>query len=198
MATPQFDLEMDQGADFDVTFHWYAGGVNRAPIEDIRLGYPTQIKVTNHGLPTVSNTPVIISDVEGLTNLNSSNLAIHEAEYVDTDWFEMPVNTTGKEWVPGTGAITWHSPQDLTNFTARCKIRPKWYSATVLAELTTENSGITLRVEDALISLHLDAAATELLDFHKAVYDVELISPGGAVTRVVKGVITMSREITYT
>ena len=63
--TPRFELDMEQGATFNYTFHWYAGGKFMAPIEEIIVGYPTIIKVTAHGLPTISDTPVIISGVDG-------------------------------------------------------------------------------------------------------------------------------------
>jgi len=126
--TPRFELDMEQGATFNYTFHWYAGGKFMAPIEEITVGYPTRIKVTAHGLPTISDTPVIISGVDGCEILNSKDTGIEEAIYVDADHFDMPQSTVADKWVPGTGEMTYHQPSDITGFTARMQIREKWHS----------------------------------------------------------------------
>ena len=194
--TPRFELEMEQGATFNYTFHWYAGGKFMAPIEDIIIGYPTRIKVTAHGLPTISDTPVILSGIDGCDILNSEDLGIDEAIYVDADHFDMPQSTVNDPWITGTGEITYHKPSDITGFTARMQIREKWHSPDVIVELTTENGGIVLTVEDASIELTLLPTATALYTFRQAVYDIEMISPGGAVTRIIEGTITLSKEVT--
>ena len=198
--TPRFDLDMEQGATFNYTFHWYAGGKFMAPIEEITVGYPTRIKVTAHGLPSVSDTPVILSgiitDGKDGSILNSHDTGIEEAIYIDADYFDMPQSTVGQEWCKGSGELTYHTPSDITGFTARMHIREKWHSITPIVELTTENGGITLTVEDASIELTLLPAATALYTFNKAVYDIELISPGGEVTRIIEGTITLYKEVT--
>lgn len=196
MSTPQFELDMEQGATFNYTFHWYAGGKFMAPIEEITVGYPTRIKVTGHGLPTISDTPVIISGVVGADILNSHDLGIDEAIYVDADHFDMPQSTVADTWECGTGEITYHKPSDITNFTARMQIREKWHSKDFIHELTTENGGITLTVEDASIEITVNPADTESFTFNKAVYDIEMISPGGDITRIIEGTITLHKEVT--
>jgi hypothetical protein len=194
--TPRFDLDIEQGAVFENTFNWYAGGHEMRPIEDVQVGYPTIITVTAHLLPSASDTPVIISGVEGCTALNSTNLGIEQMERIDADTFRCPVSTVGKEWTPGTGEVTYHLPTDITNFTARMKIKKNWYDKTVIAELTTENGGITLVVDDASISIKILATVTAGFDFDTAWYDIEMVDSGGTPTRVVKGLLTLDREIT--
>lgn len=194
--TPRFELDMEQGATFNYTFHWYAGGKFMAPIEEITVGYPTRIKVTGHGLPTVSDTPVIISGVDGCDILNSEDLGIDEAIYVDVDHFDMPQSTVADTWIPGTGEITYHKPSDINGFTARMQIREKWHSKTVIHELTTENGGIVLTVEDASIELTILPIDTATFLFNEAVYDIEMIAPSGVITRVIEGTITLHKEVT--
>ena len=196
MSTPRFELDMEQGATFNYTFHWYAGGKFMAPIEDIIVGYPTRIKVTGHGLPTISDTPVIISGVSGCEILNSHDLGIDEAIYVDVDHFDMPQTTVADIWKPGTGEITYHKPSDIVGFTARMQIREKWHSKTFIHELTTENGGILLTVEDASIEITIAPIDTEAFTFNKAVYDIEMIAPGGDITRIIEGTITLHKEVT--
>lgn len=198
MPVPYYeDVDMEQGADFNWTVNWYGGGVFRAPIEEIDSGYPTKIRVSSHLLPTVSDTPVIISGVQGMEILNSKDLGIEEAAYVDADYFSMPISTVACNWVIGTGEITWHRPTDFTNLKARCQIRSKWHSGTVITELTTENGGILLDANDASIALFIGGAVTATFLFGRAYFDIELYEdPGTVIHRPVGGSILLSREIT--
>jgi hypothetical protein len=196
MATPTFLLDMEQGATFNYTFHWYAGGKFMAPIEDICIGYPTRIKVTAHGLPTISDTPVILSGIGGAEILNSHDLGIEEAVYVDVDHFDIPQSTVKDTWKVGSGECTYHKPSDITGYTARMQIREKWHSPNFIHELTTQNGGIVLTVEDAGIAINILPAVTEGFTFNIAVYDIEMISPVGGVTRIIEGTITLHKEVT--
>ena len=85
---------------------------------------------------------------------------------------------------------------DLTGFTARMQMRPSVDSATVLATLTTENTGITLGATAGTVSIYLSAAATAGFNWATGVYDLELISPGGEIFRLVGGNIAVSPEVT--
>jgi hypothetical protein len=196
MATPRFLLDMEQGATFEYNFNWYAGGKFMAPIEDICIGYPTRIKVTAHGLPTISDTPVILSGIDGADILNSHDLGIEEAVYVDADHFDMPISTVKDKWVVGSGEMTYHKPTDITDYTARMQIRENWHATDIIHELTTENAGIVLTVEDAGIAITILPVDTEAFTFNVAVYDIEMISPSGQITRVIEGTVTLHKEVT--
>ena len=194
--TPLFELELEQGTDWNAIMNWYGGAIFMAPIEEIDPGYPTKIRVSSHLLPTSSDTPVIISGVQGVEMLNSRDTGVELCERVDANYFLVPVSSVGCEWVPGTGEITWHQPSNITSYTARCKLRSRWYSGTVIHEFTTENGGITLDDNDASIRLDITAAESAALAFVTAYGDIELISPTGAVTRVARLKVTFSREMT--
>jgi hypothetical protein len=196
MSVPRFDLIIEQGSDFTDTLNWYGGGKAMKPIEDICVGYPTRIKVTAHGLPTVSDTPVIISGVDGCEILNSTGTGIEEAIYIDVDHFDMPVSTVKDIWEVGSGEITWHRPTDIVDWTARMQIRQKWQDTDFIYELTTENDGIVLDDNDASIQLFIPASTTMDFGFVTAWYDVEMISPTGETVRVFSGKITLTREMT--
>lgn len=196
MSTPEFEVDMDQGSRFLVTINWYGGGNFFAPIEEIDPGYPTKIRVTGHQLPSSSATPVIISGVQGAEILNSRNSAIMMCERVDADYFTVPASTVTCEWIPGTGEITYNLPTDLTNMTARCQIRSKWHAGSFIHEFTTENGGIVLDANDGSIQLEALSAATKDLNFTKAYGDIEVITPGGVVTRVARLIVNFSREMT--
>jgi hypothetical protein len=197
MSTPHFDLIIRQGADENFTVNWYGGGVFRAPIEEIDSGYPTQIKVTSHLLPSASDTPIIISGVEGMTVLNSKDTGIEMCTRVDEDFFTVPVSTVSQEWCVGTGEITWHQPTNITGFTARCQIRKRWHdTALIIPELNTGNGGIVLNDNDASIKLVLTSAQTAAMTADKMVFDVELIDLAAKVIPVFKGTFRLQREQT--
>lgn len=85
-------------------------------------------------------------------------------------------------------------PVDLTGYTARMQIRST-YDKPILLELTTESANIILGTTTGVISLYVSATDTELLNFSKAKYDLELIS-GEYVYRVLEGSVKLSKEIT--
>lgn len=193
--TPQFHLYVEQGVNFNHTFQWMNAGMFMAPIELIQEGYPTVITVTGHGLPSLASHPVIISGVEGCQALNSENAAMPFAARIDANRFSVPISSQGKEWVPGTGELTYHRPTDLTDFTGRCVIRRNWYAADEIHEMTTENGGMILIPEIGGIQLLIPKAVTAGFTFRNAWYDVDLTDDSGIEYRVFKGPITLEREV---
>lgn len=85
---------------------------------------------------------------------------------------------------------------DLTGYTARMQIRLKRTSTAFLHELTTEGVGITLGGVAGTIALLISATDTTAFTFTTAVYDLELITAGGIVTRLLQGSVTLSTEAT--
>lgn len=195
--TPRFDLIMDQGATFTHAFNWYGGGKFMSQVEDVRCGYPTQVKVTGHGLPDVSETPVIIEGVEGSADrINSHTTGVLMCKRVDDDWFAVPVNTAAMSWTPGTGGITYYIPADLVGWECRMQIRKRWNSPDVIHEANIANGQMTIDTEDASINIFIPHTVTEVLNFSEAVYDIEIYQTDGVVTRLVEGRIINSKEVT--
>ncbi len=88
---------------------------------------------------------------------------------------------------------------DITGFTARMHIRQTLETATTLVELTTENGGITLGGVAGTITLLITDTVTAAMDpddYDEAVYDMELISGSSVVTRIMKGGVILSTEVT--
>jgi hypothetical protein len=88
------------------------------------------------------------------------------------------------------------TPIDLDGYTARMQVRATAESATVLIELTTGDGRIVLGGAAGTITLTIAAADTAALTAGRALYDLELISGSGIVTRLIQGVCTISRNIT--
>jgi hypothetical protein len=90
------------------------------------------------------------------------------------------------------------SAVDLTDYSARMQVRPSYSSGSVVVELTSD-SGIVLGGTAGTIELGLSASATEALGFTSSrqfVYDLELESDSGVVTRLVQGRFFIDPEVT--
>ncbi|MEO7397666.1 MAG: hypothetical protein ABIW84_03800 [Ilumatobacteraceae bacterium] len=87
-------------------------------------------------------------------------------------------------------------PIDLTGHSARAKARAFQGDATVIFDLTTANGGITLGGATGTVTINLTAAATAALNFNGGEWDLEVVSAGGIVTRLLKGQVTLDPEIT--
>jgi hypothetical protein len=86
---------------------------------------------------------------------------------------------------------------NLGGYTARLNVRETYSSSTAVLTLTTENGGITLGGAAGTITLAATASATAALTApFSGVYDLELVSGGAVVTRLLEGVATVSPEVT--
>ena len=83
----------------------------------------------------------------------------------------------------------------LANHTARMQVRRTIESTTPMISLTTENSRIAINSAAGLITLSISAADTAALT-SSGVYDLEIISSSGLVSRVIQGTFTLSLEVT--
>lgn len=87
-------------------------------------------------------------------------------------------------------------PIDLTGYSARMQVRRSYSSTEKLLDLSTESGEITLGGAAGTITVEGDAAATELLKTKCGVYDLELTSQDGVVTRLIQGEVTVAPEVT--
>ena len=89
------------------------------------------------------------------------------------------------------------TPIDLTGCTARMQVREDYESPLPLLELTTENGGITIDpVNTGVLHLYISDVGTAACLWGGGVYDVEIVHPGGDVTRLVQGSVSVSPEVT--
>jgi hypothetical protein len=94
-------------------------------------------------------------------------------------------------WKDNLGAVI-----NLTGYTARMQARPSLTSTTIYLDMTNANGQIVITAGTGSIQLLLSAATTNAIEWTKAKYDLEVVSGGGAVTRLIYGSIDVSRGIT--
>lgn len=93
-------------------------------------------------------------------------------------------------WLAGSP----QAPVDLTGFKATLHARAD-YGQPLLIELTTENGGIVLGGVNGSIDLFISDIDTTSYTWDAAIYDLELTAPGGDVTRLVSGSVTVSPDV---
>jgi hypothetical protein len=91
---------------------------------------------------------------------------------------------------------------DLNGFDVRMQIRSNIGSDTKIADFNNSNSG-SLKIlpttgssASGTIELNINATSSSLYTFDQAVYDLEIESTGGTVTRLLQGRIKLSKNVT--
>lgn len=79
---------------------------------------------------------------------------------------------------------------NLTGYTVAAQMRKNYTSSTAVTFVASHGS------TSGEINLSLLPATTNTLAPGRYLYDVEITSPGGAVTRVVEGIVTVTPGIT--
>lgn len=195
-----YDFTIKQGATFSTTLKYSQPQFVVKPISSVSKSGQAGVTATAHGLTV--DWPVWIVGVLGMAQINHrpDDLRVpskaYLGYYVSANALRLNVDTTRfADYVSG-GELLYHPPVDLTGFTARMQIRSSLSSIVVIHELTTANGGITLGGAAGTVGLLIPAATTTSFDFTTAVYDLELVSGSGVVTRLLSGKITLSKEVT--
>jgi len=79
---------------------------------------------------------------------------------------------------------------DLTGYTSSAQMRKSYASETAYSFTTSDNDSL------GQITLIMSNSVTNQLDPGRYLYDVEITSSGGLVTRVVEGIVTVTPGIT--
>lgn len=85
---------------------------------------------------------------------------------------------------------------NLTGYTARMQVREKHTSTAIVFSATTENSGIALGGSAGTITITASAATTAAFTAKDYVYDLEIVSNTGIVTRLIEGKFIVTPEVT--
>lgn len=97
-------------------------------------------------------------------------------------------------------SLTWKDDNgdviDLTGFSARMQVRETYESEAAILSLTSADGDIQLGDALGTIVVTAEASVTEKISCASAVYDIELQSGSGVVTRLLQGSVAISREVT--
>ena len=85
-----------------------------------------------------------------------------------------------------------NSPLNLTGYTAAMQLRSTYDSGTVALSMTAA----VINATQGILSISATATATAALEEGIYVYDLEIESSGGVVTRLMEGKVTVTPEVT--
>jgi len=96
--------------------------------------------------------------------------------------------------------VTWKddtgTPVNLTGYSARMQVRQRYVSTSTVLSLTSPSSGITLGTTNGQIQINVSATTMAGISAGDYRYDLELVSGGGVVTRLLMGSFTVRAEVT--
>lgn len=84
---------------------------------------------------------------------------------------------------------------DLTGYDARMQVREKHTSKSSVLDLNVSNGGLAVDSQGA-IDITISATTTAALIAKEYVYDIEIISSGSVVTRLLEGRFMVTPEVT--
>ena len=190
------DFEIKQGETLAKPFYWYAGDPVIKAITAITLTFPPVFTAVGHGMPT-DEIPVELFTIRGPYALNTREGETVYALKTGADTFSVAqLNASGLSAYSGGGYVRYVPPQDISGYTARMQLRQPLESSTKILDLTSGTGELVLGTTSGKITVTLAASATATLDFQTALYDLELVSTGGIVTRIASGTITLNKEVT--
>jgi hypothetical protein len=85
---------------------------------------------------------------------------------------------------------------NLTGYSARMQVREKHTSTSTVLSLTNSNGGIVLGGVAGTINIVVTATQSSELTAKEYVYDLELVSSGNIVTRLIEGKFIVTPEVT--
>lgn len=202
--TGERDLTIRQGETFQFIVRWETKPLVYKPITDITAASPAVVTCLNHGVPDGWNVAVVSAG--GMRQINAEHWPLRESDFVkatavDSDTLKLnDVNSADYTAYTSGGSVVYYTPVDLAGFSARMQIRAALASDTPLLSLTSDGAppltGIQIDNLTKTVLLTISATDTAALDFLTGVYDLELVSPQGVVTRVMSGNVVVSDEAT--
>lgn len=193
------DIVIQKGSTWVRTLRWESLPWVYTPITAITKAAPMVVTAAGHGLVTGWRAGIV--GVVGMRQANSKNIPpratdLKKVTFVSSSQvsFNDVVSLDYSAYVSG-GALISYTPVSLSGFTARMQIRVTADATTTLDSLVSPTD-IVLDDTNHTITITISATDTAAYDFTDAVYDLELVSGAGVVTRLLEGNVTVLSEVT--
>lgn len=198
MAAINKPLAFVQGSTFSLVLRWEKEPIVYKPITAVTQTAPVRITAPAHGLVEGWRTAVVggkgMDELRAVPN-EIKDRDYHQATVIDVDTLEFnDVNAAGFKAYGGGAHLQYNTPVELTGYAARLIVKDKVGGAT-LFEMTTENNRIVLDPISHTITLVVTAADLADQIWAKGVYELELESLSGVVTKLMGGAATVAKEI---
>lgn len=193
------DIVIEQGKTFEWLVRWETTPIVYKAITAITAAAPARVTSTAHGIP--DGWQAAVTGVHGPSVLNASAIPpeeedFHRVSVVDANTIDFnEVSTADAPAYVSGGYLVYYTPHDMASYTARMQIKDR-VGGTELQLFSTTDSTITIDDSNKTITMSVDATDTADYTWEKGVYDLELVSPGGVVTALFHGKVTVVPEVT--
>lgn len=196
----QKDLVLVQGSTFHKVVRWESPRWRTVPIEGISQSGIVQVQTpTPHGIP--DGWRVAVVDAKGMTELNArenppGDEDLRTASVVSPTAVEFnEISSAAFRAYASGGWLKWREPKDITDYTARMSIKNR-VGGDLLLSLGDADGRLVVDAAEFTIELLIDSVTTEGITWAKGVYDLEMVSPSGVVETLMRGAISIHKEIT--
>lgn len=191
-------IEIRKGKPLIEVLRWGTSPFVYSAISAITQTAPVQISAAGHGLP--DGWPVAVVSVKGMRQINAESSPpslsrdYRPATVVDDNTVQInEINAADFSAYTSGGYLQYHTPVDLTGYTARLVIKDR-IGGTELLRLTGTR-GITLDNTAKTITYAVAASVTEKLTWKKGVFELEMEASDGTVTTLDSGEIVVFDEV---
>lgn len=195
------DLVIQQGKTFLKILRWESSPFIYKGVTAITKAAPAVVTATGHGVP--DGWRVAVVSVQGMKEINAlsrppRSTEFHKATLVDVNTVSLnAVNSSEFSAYTSGGFLQYYTPVDLAGYSGEMQIREAPQSTTVLLLLTVANGRVIIDNAAKTITLKILAVDTAAITFTTGVYEFEMLSPGGIVTQLLRGAITVEPEIVF-
>lgn len=193
------NIVITKGKTFSRVIRWESKPFIYKPITGISQAAPAVVTAVGHGAPDGWRGAVVSAG--GMRQINAKS-----APPTDSEMYPMTVlgvdsvgfnDINSAEFAPYTtgGYLQFYTPVDLAGFSAELQIRstalaadPALLTLASPADIVLDNTGKT-------ITLTIAASVTAALAFASGVYELELTSGSGVVTRLLYGTVVVEDEV---
>ena len=204
MTCATADITIRKGSTFSWVLRCEATPYVYKAITAITKAAPAVITATGHGMPNGWRAAILspggMREIAAKVPAKGAPPAASEFKkitYIDANSFSLnEVNSLEFTAYTSGGAVMYMTPVDLASYTARMMIRStEEATGTPLLSLVSPTD-IALDNTAKTINVTIAATATDDLTFLTGAYDLELVSPAGVVTPLLKGSVTVEAEVT--
>lgn len=178
-------IKIVKGSTYRDTLRW---ATSECVLKTAQLtpGAPLRLTCVGHGIPDGWT-----AHIEGHRDINPDEpqrITVVDADTIEISCFN-GLRLKAQEVV-----VRFHSPVDLTGYSARMQVRDR-VGGEILLDSTASEITLTIDPVAHTVEREIAAGVTEAIDWRRGVYDLEMVS-GTYVTKIDGGVVSVTDEVT--
>jgi hypothetical protein len=191
------DITIKQGKTFTLVVRYAAEPAVFKAITAITQAAPAQVTATAHGMPD-GWPAAIVGITKGMVEINSEADPPRGGDYLPATVLDVntitfaDIDSSSFTAYKSGGYVRYYTPVDLTGAVVAMTVRDRVGGTSLLALLSPGDIAIDNTAKT--ITITASAAATALLTFDSAVYEVD-ITVAGVVTELLRGCVTLEKGI---